>query len=266
MTCANFNILSGTTSQPDMSQAKAPREFKFVGAFSRKRRGRKAPFGTTVVTKRRAVAASTAPTEQARDAASAVSVVPASGCTDGRHSREEETEVVSMPPTEADASNIQLPMATPPLLCEQDANLVESPIILNPPTSEALINQETDIWSCSSFMNPFFDPGSSLPPAFQQASDEYQLPTYFGSDISAIPLEDTSSTDDSPQNDYFEPTSPDAMSEVISVEPAAVNQIVMSAMSPPRAPCNISLTITQLLARCKCAKRAEASPTCRSTR
>ncbi|KAF5005116.1 hypothetical protein FDECE_8436 [Fusarium decemcellulare] len=226
-----------------MSQVKPPREFKFVGAFSRKRRRKNGPGPTGP--KSCAATAST-PQTAATPAAPTSSPKRAESKDENKDKPNEGTPpVVTQPP------DFQPPLAATPLICDEPTNPVDNEMMLQ--TNEG-INQGNDIdWSYSSLMNPFLDPGPSFMAPFDQVNGHHQLPIYFGPDIPLVQLEETSSTDNSPQNNFIGPTQPtDEDTATIdcenTAEPPTIDEIVLPSLSS-HEPCNISLTITQLLTR-----------------
>lgn len=233
-----------------MSQAQAPREFKFVGAFSRKRRSRKAPLAGVSPTsaKRRAVVASTV------DAAHENATVPAvsatgSNSTNARDADEQQRYGDGTPLTGVtQPPQVQPSLTTPTSACQHISTEypVENQInIVADNTSEDAIQGNDVDWSCSSFLNPFLDPAPALMASFSQ-NENYQLPICFGPDMpSIIPPQDTSSMDGSPPSDYVDPALPNE-----TVESAAIDEAVLSSLVSAQAPSNISITITQLLNRC----------------
>lgn len=228
-----------------MSQVnKAPREFKFVGAFSRKRRSRKAPPAGPTGPKRRAVVTSTVPHEHARAAGPAVSA-SGSNSTDARNADEAQPVEGAPPPTATQPTQVQPSLATPLLVCEENPNHIASHIMANPSNEGTSQGNDVD-WSCSSLMNPFLDPGPSLMTPFHQINEDYQSPICFGSDILIMSPEGTSSTDDSPQSDY--PVDPTLPNEVANR--ATTDGVVLPSLSSQQAPSNVGLTIPQLLNRC----------------
>lgn len=151
------------------------------------------------------------------------------------------------PPTATQPPGIQASLAATPLTAEQDANAVQSQMILHDPGEDINLCNEVD-WSCLDFMDPFLDtgPSSSVDPFSQTIG----LPMGFGPDISLVPLEDVSSDENSPHDDYIEPVLAGQGNVAAPVEPSIVNDIVLPSLTSKEAPSNISLTITQLLTRC----------------
>ncbi|KAJ4248787.1 hypothetical protein NW762_012625 [Fusarium torreyae] len=193
-----------------MSQVKAPREFKFVGAFSRKRRRRDgtAPGSIDFVgpTSRAKTRAATSPASTPKPQNEAAPVEPATPPSSSKsgEAREEsqENDIGNNTPT-AQAPEIQAPLAATPIVCPEAANPFDHDMMIN----EGL-NSGGDIdWTYSSLMNPFLDTGPSFMAPFDQTNNT-QLPLYFGPDIPLIQLGDTPSTDNSPQNTFIGPQLP----------------------------------------------------------
>ncbi|KAM5343331.1 hypothetical protein ACJ41O_014297 [Fusarium nematophilum] len=229
-----------------MSQVKPPREFKFVGAFSRKRRRKNAPgaAGPKLCT---AATSTPRPTP-----APATVSTPSPKTIDGKDGNGEKT-VNSTPPTVSQAPEIQATLTGAPLICEGSPNPIESDALLQPPNEEIGQGNEID-WTYSSLMNPFLDPGPSFMAPFDQVGGHHQLPIYFGPDIPLVQLDESSSADNSPQNNVIATsTQNEGDGERIDCETAgmasAVDEIVIPSLTSQEAPCNISLTITQLLTR-----------------
>lgn len=216
-----------------MSQAPAPREFKFVGAFSRKRRRRNGTIGletaAAVVTQSTGSAASPPALNDEKTQAT-------------RKKPRKTSSPTSVQPAEAPAS-----VTVDPFSCEETPNPLDHEMML--PSPQEGVRQDGEIdWSYSSFMNPFLDPGPSLlTPMSHHHDGLHQLPVYFGPDIPPIHLEETSSTDNSPDNNFTAP--PTAATEG---DPLAISEILLPPFNFQDAPSNISLTITQLLTRCMC--------------
>lgn len=219
-----------------MSQAdvKAPREFKFVGGPSRKRRRRTCP---------KAVPATTA--------------TPKPSVHRSSNNLENEPTPLKSPadstpvpeaPLEPDATQMETIIGPEPL---------NSPGLLSPATSAAISKFQDSIdWSSGSFMNPFIDPGPTFSGSFDAVNGQFQLPFYFGPDLPFIQIGDSSSTDHSPQDmmsgntaqaDDFE--GKDSPVEDPSTPPP-VDEIMLPSLAPTDASCNISSTITHLLTRC----------------
>lgn len=236
-------------SQPQ-AQAQAqvkPREFKFVGAFSRKRRRRNGtgptgPKSTTAV----ASTPRSAPTPAAPNSSPKVA--------DGKEENKAKSQQGS-PPIVTHAPDVQVPPPDTPMICEETANPVDSEMMLQPVTES--MNQGNDIdWSYSSLMNPFFDPGPSFAAPFDHMNGHQQLPLYFGPDIPFVQLDESSSADNSPQDNFIGPNLPNESSGAnvecdADGQPSTIDEIVLPSLSSQEAPCNISLTITQLLTRCE---------------
>ncbi|KAL6400078.1 hypothetical protein AUP68_15770 [Ilyonectria robusta] len=226
-----------------MSQAKAPREFKFVGAYSRKRRRRNGidPNGPP----RNCTAGATTHPPASTPARTSTS---SPRTVQGKESVGEKPANSAPPPSTKPPEPQSGPVETP-LLSDEAVNLIESEMLLNPPTET--ISQDSNIdWSHSNLMNPFLDPG----PSFMAPFDH--LPIYFGPDVPLVHLDENSSTDNSPQNNVDGSTlQTDGDGDGVRIEsatttdPSTIDEIVLPSLNSQEAPCNISLTITQLLTR-----------------
>ncbi|KAF4967980.1 hypothetical protein FSARC_4541 [Fusarium sarcochroum] len=244
-----------------MSQVKAPREFKFVGAFSRKRRRRDgtAPGSIDFVgpTSRAKTRAATSPASTPKPQNEPAPVEPAtppssSKSGEAREGSQENDAENTAPAAQAQAQapEIQVPLAATPLVCPEAANPFDHDMMIN----EGL-NSGGDIdWTYSSLMNPFLDTGPSFMAPFDQTNNT-QLPVYFGSDIPLIQLGDTPSTDNSPQNTFIGPQLPPNETDGTTGEydpnaqPQTMDEAVLPLLNAHAAPSNISDTITQLLTR-----------------
>ncbi|KAH6892608.1 fungal-specific transcription factor domain-containing protein [Thelonectria olida] len=225
-----------------MSQVKPPREFKFVGAYSRKRRRRNgaAPTGakscTTVDSTSQPAATPAAPTSSPR--------------TVDRKEKNKDKPAEITPPEGAHGTQspeAQASLAAPPVITEEVTNPVDDELMLH--SSDEAISQGNDIdWSYSGLMNPFLDPGPSFMATFDQMNGHHQLPIYFGPDIPPVQLEEAFSADNSPQDEFVAPTLPNN-GQGSTINASTVEDIILPSLSSQDAPCNISLTITQLLTR-----------------
>lgn len=231
-----------------MSQVKAPREYKFVGAFSRKRRSRNGTASSrSTGPKRRANAASKAQDESAHtlpDPKSDHKINEEGNVNEGQ------TSVAPTSSTATPTPDFQASLAKAPSTCAQNDNATENQLMLDPSNEGVSQGSEVD-WSFSSLMNPSLGMGSSSAASFNSINDICQLPTDFGPDVPLVQIDDTS-TETSPQHDCMEPALPDARMSGAShaAESPALDEIFLLPLSPQQAPCNISTTITHLLARC----------------
>lgn len=216
------------------SDVKAPREFKFVGGPSRKRRRRTCP-----------------------KAVPATPATPKPSAPRSSNNLENEPTILKSPadstpvleaPLETDSAHIEITLGPEPL---------NSPGLLSPSTSAAISRFQDSIdWSSGSFMNPFIDPGPTFSGSFDAVNRQFQLPFYFGPDLPFIQIGESSSTDHSPQdmmpgnaaqaNDFEGRDSPVGDPST----PPPVDEIMLPSIQPTDASCNISSTITQLLNRC----------------
>lgn len=201
-----------------MSQAQAPREYKFVGAFSRKRRRRNGHVLTTEPGYRVGAAASP---QIPRESTIRPTTTTSSTC-----------------PAVIQPANISpaLPASTP-LPSQPQTNSVDDGVIMG--SLDPGPRDEAD-WAFSRLMNPFLDAGPLFIAPFDQ-----QPPIQFASDVPALQLDDRSSSSSSPRDDY-----PDHEEGHSSM----VDDIVLPPISAREAPSNITSTITQLLSRCACQK------------
>lgn len=236
-------------ASPDMSQVKAPREYKFVGAFSRKRRSRNGAASSRSSTgpKRRANAASKTQDESAHTLPDPKSDHK---INEKGNVRERQTSVPPTSSTATPAPDFQASLAKASSTCEQNDNALENQLMLDPSNESVGQGSEVD-WSFSSLMNPFLDMGSSSAASFHSINDICQLSADFGPDVPLVQIDDAS-TETSPQDDYMEPALLDARMSGAShaPEPPVLDEIFLLPLSPQQAPCNISTTITHLLARC----------------
>lgn len=252
----------------DTSQVKPPREYKFVGAFSRRRRGRNGTASSrSTGPKRRTNAASKTQDE---------SIVPTRPSPKSDHKMIQRGDVARgqargqapMAPTSSTATSPGIPdfqasfawKVSP--TCEQNDNATESQLMPNPSSVGAGQDSEAD-WSFSSFMSPHAlldGPGPSSATPFHHIHDTCQFSTEFGPDIPLAQTDDAL-TETSPRDDYMESALPDAhMSGATAEPPFPAGEMFLLPPSPQQAPCSISTTITHLLARCKC--RIEYSGLC----
>lgn len=231
-----------------MSQVQAPREFKFVGAFSRKRRRRDGVLHSAGSRSR----AHTPSTTPRRELAAALATHTSSFkiTNEKEASKEKNTDGESSPV--AQMPEMQLPLEAAPLICQENANPFDEGMMLRP-SDECMSHGNDADWMCSGFMNPFLDPGASYVAPFDQLARHEHLPIYFGPDISnpLEQIEDSPSTDNSTQDDLFEPNLSNENEEGVAVEASAIEEVALSSLSSQEATCNIGMTITQLLTRCK---------------
>lgn len=215
-----------------MSQANAPREFKFVGGPSRKRRRRNFP---------KAAAASPKQTR-----------VPTSRAADGEQGAPEGIN----------------PACTSPLPTQTLSHVLDEHIgdetvnRLGPqsPSTDAAVSGDLFDWLDASSMNPFFDIGVPFANSFDQTSGQSQtqpqLPFYFGPDIPFGQLWDSPPTDGSSHD--FTAAAPPVVEDNDSTRDsprenataAEAGDIMQPSLSLPHAPGNISNTISHLLTRC----------------
>ncbi|KAH7121534.1 fungal-specific transcription factor domain-containing protein [Dactylonectria macrodidyma] len=231
-----------------MSQVKAPREFKFVGAYSRKRRRKNGTVPNGV--SRNLIAGATTPQPAPTPARAPTSSPKAIS----EKEIDREKPASSTPPASTNPAETQPPEdLETPLLCEGAVDLTGSEMLLNPP-AETISHDNSIDWSYSNLMNPFLDPGPLYMAPFDQLGGHHQLPIYFGPDVPLIQLDENSSTDNSPQNGIAGPALP-TDGDGVRIEPgttadhSTIDEIVIPSLNSQEAPCNISLTITQLLTR-----------------
>lgn len=237
-----------------MSAVKAPREFKFVGAFSRKRRRRDgtAPGSIDFVgpTSRPKQTSVSTPQPQHETAAAEPETSPSkSKSPNTSNERREKTVDSAAPPTTQAAEAQAPPLAATPIVSQETANPFDHDMMVSDG-----INNGSDIdWTYSSLMNPFMDTGPSFMAPFDHVNG--QLPAYFGPDLPLIQLVDTPSTDNSPQNNFIgSQLSNEADGATCEFDPNAQSQTidehVLTLLNSHAAPSNISDTIAQLLTRC----------------
>lgn len=166
---------------------KTPREFKFVGAFSRKRRRRDgtAPGSIDFVgPTTRSKQAATKPQSEAVAAEPATPPKSADGNSEGRDKSADNTTPPAVEATETGAE-ARAPLAATPVIPHENANPFDHDMMMG----EGM-NSGSDIdWTYSSLMNPFIDTGPSFMAPFDQVNG--QLPIYFGPDIPLIQLGDS---------------------------------------------------------------------------
>jgi hypothetical protein len=235
-----------------MSAVKPPREFKFVGAFSRKRRRRDgtAPGSIDFVgpTTRSKQAATSTPKPQS-EAVVAEPATPPKSADGNSEGQDKSAENTTPPAVEATETEAQAPLAATPVIPHENANPFDHDMMMG----EGM-NSGSDIdWTYSSLMNPFIDTGPSFMAPFDQVNG--QLPIYFGPDMPLIQLGDSSSTDNSPENHFIGPQLPNetdgtASEFAANAQSQAIEEPVLPLLNSHAAPSNISDTIAQLLTRC----------------
>ncbi|RKL08626.1 hypothetical protein BFJ68_g9420 [Fusarium oxysporum] len=234
-----------------MSAVKPPREFKFVGAFSRKRRRRDgtAPGSIDFVgpTTRSKQAATSTPKPQS-EAVVAEPATPPKSADGNSEGQDKSAENTTPPAVEATETEAQAPLAATPVIPHENANPFDHDMMMG----EGM-NSGSDIdWTYSSLMNPFIDTGPSFMAPFDQVNG--QLPIYFGPDMPLIQLGDSSSTDNSPENHFIGPQLPNetdgtASEFAANAQSQAIEEPVLPLLNSHAAPSNISDTIAQLLTR-----------------
>jgi hypothetical protein len=235
-----------------MSQVNLPREFKFVGAFSRKRRRR-----TNDVNAKR----TTVSKNQSNEATSTLSHALA-----GSHGV---SATEDAPPEPAQGP---MPSGSPDFVVEQASQGITSmssePCDLQDPlrapaarAESRLVGSETSCEklatidahsltrSYSSLMNPFLGPGFSFMTSVDQT--DQSLPMCLGPGLPFLPSEDTSSPD-SPQIDHLVNYSLLDESNQQQVRVTSIDQFHSSHITFQQVPCEIGFTVAQLLTRCKC--------------
>lgn len=229
-------VEDGKPSVASMSQVKPPREFKFVGAFSRKRRRRTAPAPKATATATARPAAPDADRSEANRDARA----PTPSTT---------TQHDGRPEPVGGAASI-------------GEDVVDAAGILSPP-ADAHLGDAPD-WASygGGFMNPFFDPGTTCALPFDQLG---HIPFYLGPDIPMMQLDGSPSTEDTSQNMPAEAPQQQADGDEVARDQSnyagasahqTLNEIVLPWLDDSgREANNISHTITQLLTRCEQLRR-----------
>lgn len=207
-----------------MSQAQTPREYKFVGAFSRKRRRRNGHILTTEPGYCVGAAASP-PTPRESTI------------------RPTTTTASSTYPAVTRPANISPALhASTPLLPQPQTNSVYDGAVTG--FLDSGPRDEAD-WAFSGLMNPFLDADPLLMAPF-----DLQPPIQFESDVPALQLDDRSSSSNSPRDDH--PDHEEGHEQ--TPHSFMVDEIVLPPISAREAPSNITSTITQLRSRCACQK------------
>jgi len=223
-----------------MSQA--PREYKFVGPFSRKRRRRDGTAGSTNPTSRTVVA----PTPQIDINVAAAGHSPSSDVHDRGHSdKERPTNLI--PPVEVRTTEISPTFATPSL-DRPDTVLIDNVNALHDTIAD-LSNNDNVNGSYSAFMNPFLDLDPSFVTPFARISQDHQSHVNLGPNIPPLRLEDTSSVNGSAQDDATR-SSVHVRGNTGNVQRAISDETILPSLISLESPGNLSLTITQLLTRC----------------
>ncbi|KAG5789285.1 hypothetical protein H9Q69_011658 [Fusarium xylarioides] len=197
-----------------MSAVKPPREFKFVGAFSRKRRRRDGTAPGSIDFVGPTTRSKQAATKPQSEAVAAEPATPPKSADGNSEVQDKNTESTTPPTVEATETEAQAPLAATP--------------------------------------NPFIDTGPSFMAPFDQVNG--QLPIYFGPDIPLIQLGDSSSTDNSPENHFIGPQLPNDTDGTAgdfgaNAQSQAIEEPVLPLLNSHAAPSNISDTIAQLLTR-----------------
>lgn len=219
-----------------------PRQYRFVGAYSRKRRRRNAPLGE----------GAEASHTQLRASTSASDIVTASAPT-SKGTIEEQgghtTRHSSPPPVTTCVLQVPPPLVEAALVVQEYAHSIDNilmPSIL-PPTEDANQHGPVD-WSYSSFMNSSFDPAFSPAAAFDTPHDHAQVTTQLGVDV---PLRsETPSSPESSQDTVVYPETPSHGEP--PPQPVESPGIALSLPNPQQIVCSNRVTVSDLVARCMC--------------
>ncbi|CAH0017062.1 unnamed protein product [Clonostachys rhizophaga] len=216
-----------------------PRQYRFVGAYSRKRRRRNAPLGEGAEASHTQLRASTSASDiVTASAPTSKGTVEEQGGHTTRHS--------SPPPVTTCVLQVPPPLVEAALVVQEYAHSIDNilmPPIL-PPTEDA--NQLGPVdWSYSSFMNSSFDPSFSPAAVFDTPQDHAQVPTQLGIDVP--PTSETPSSPDSSQDTVIYPETP-SHGEPPS-QPAESPGIALPLPNPQQIVCNNRVTVSDLVAR-----------------
>ncbi|KAI9150861.1 hypothetical protein HJFPF1_10638 [Paramyrothecium foliicola] len=240
-----------TTVSVAADLVKPPREFKFVGTYSRKRR-RRAPHASKTASK-----ASTTSTEEST-AINVATELPSKSLSRPPKSPSHQDEFQAAtnqqgpPPSDSESGGLhakQVPAVSYGQPVPEDAE------------QEVDVNRFTDSmdWAYGGLMNPFIDLGANFLPPIDQFGHAHQIPLSFDPELNLMHLGDSSSTD-SPSNadigayqlniqEAAEPSIVDPEDGEYDVDNRRKDEIVLPPLQKNRGPCNISQTITQLLNR-----------------
>jgi hypothetical protein len=219
-----------------------PRQYRFVGAYSRKRRRRNAPLGE----------GAEASHAQLRASTSASDIVTASAPISKGVIEEQGARITtpsSLPPATPCVLQIPPPLAEAALIVQEYAHSIDNilmPSIL-PPTEDADQPGPVD-WSYSSFMNSSFDTSFSPAAVFDTPHDHAQVPTQLGIDIP--PRSETPSSPESPQDNVAYPETPSHGEP--PPQPAGSPGIALSLPNPQQIVYNNRVTVADLVTRCTC--------------
>lgn len=222
------------------SEIKPPREFKFVGAFSRKRRRHNVP-NTTKPTDIVNVITSPSPAPR----------------SSGTPSRSKLGVAAMRRPAPNAISELH---STGAASCVASDGAATAETILPAPTP---VIQADDIdWSYTSLLNPFIDSGLSFGTSFDGFGGHDQLPMYFEPDLplpqfneSPLSLEDSpleQPTTTFQQNNTGMQQQDSTVDDGTMTLPLTedVNKTTLPPFSSQEESSNISLTVAQLLSRC----------------
>ena len=222
-----------------MSQAEAPRVYKFVGAFSRKRRRRDVAVKPTAANGRTAV------TSPVCDKHAASPMVPALSSGDpgslNRYTLDRPTHHDDMPSIECAPEARAIPPTTP-TNCEVTEAVTQ-------PSIESFCQVQDPDWSCPSLLNPFFDLELPILHPFQYIDSNHQLPVDLNVDGAPTQLGNDCTNSNAPLSQN------DGISALFSAEEVVFRSFATDDLLPSPglqgASYDISLTISQVLTRCK---------------
>ncbi|CAO2655160.1 Nn.00g102240.m01.CDS01 [Neocucurbitaria sp. VM-36] len=212
-----------------MSQAEAPRVYKFVGAFSRKRRRRNVTIGSTAANGRAAVNSPLQVKSPVMPTVPASSFEPVNGEDIDRL-----TDHSYMPSTQRVSEVHAIPPVTS-TNCEVTEENTQ-------PSIEGFYQVQDPNWSCPSLWNPFFDLELPILRPFHHIDGHHQLSVDLSVDGTPTQLLDDSPISNAPQ-------SQDSGDPALHLAEEAGFQPSLPSLGLQGATCDISLTISQLLTR-----------------
>ncbi|VUC30651.1 unnamed protein product [Clonostachys rosea] len=217
-----------------------PRQFRFVGAYSRKRRRPNIPLGQGPVTSSHTLLrASTSASD---------TVVTSAPISEGVIEEQgvHVTRVNSPPPATTCVLQAPPPLVEAALIVQEYAHSVDNILMssLSPPSEDASQHNSED-WSYSSFLNTSFDPSFSPETVFDTHYNHAQAPTQLGDNIT--PRDETPSSPNSPQDDTAYPEVPKHDQQ--SSQCAGSSGIAFPLPNPQRIMCSNSIMISDLVSR-----------------
>ncbi|CAG9942602.1 unnamed protein product [Clonostachys rosea f. rosea IK726] len=236
-----------------MTVAQGTREFKFVGAYSRKRRRMNQP---GLDTKTSSSENQKLPQNEPPEA-----VTSASPGRKGSHDTATKSQPnkgpsppKTSPPVDVQSAGLGLGSTLPEVLPPTE---IHNPVLENeailPPSIDAS-RSDTDIdWSYSNLMNPFLDLTPPFIAPFDVPSYPLAMPLYFAPEFPLMHFEDDSSNNESPlDNLNGSKLQPDLEGDLKGTSVGSSNSfdgIVLPALDSQEGSGNIGITITQLLTR-----------------